>query len=104
MKSVEDVIERQKEAREKRRAVDLPDDEVIARATPKPFDTPEATPEAAIEPRTAFGKWWRKVRGAVDKAKERFNAWLVGERLRIVTHDVCCSRLLLSFIPVHRVS
>ncbi len=75
---LEDEIKRKQEAREKRRAADLPDDEVIVRATPKPFDTPEATPEAAIEPRTAFGKWWQKVRDAVDKVKERFNAWVSG--------------------------
>lgn len=75
---LEDAIERQKEARDKRRAVDLPDDEVIAKAMPRAFELPEATPEAAIEPRTAFGKWWQKVRDGVERAKERFNAWVSG--------------------------
>ena len=75
---LEDAIERQKKARDKRRAADLPDDEVIAKAMPRAFELPEATPEAAIEPRTAFGKWWQKVRDGVERAKERFNACVSG--------------------------
>lgn len=80
--ALEDEIDRKKEARKTRRAADLPDDEVIAKATPKAFDLPEATTEAAIAPRTAFGKWWQKVRDAVDRAKERFNKWVSGFSVR----------------------
>lgn len=72
----EDEIDRRTDARKRRHDADLPNDEVIARATPKPFDLPEPDASAAIEPRTAFGKWWMKVRDGVERAKERFDAWL----------------------------
>lgn len=75
---LEDAIERQKEARKRRQDADLPNDEVIKQATPKPFEITDSDAEAAIGPRTAFGKWWMKVRDGVERAKERFNAWVSG--------------------------
>lgn len=100
---LEDAIERQKEAREKRRAADLPDDEVITKAMPKPFDTPEATPEAAIAPRTAFGKWWQKVRDGVERAKERFNVWLERQRreMAIIEALPALSNVLMVLGPIN---
>ena len=77
---LEAEIERQKDARKTRRESDLPDDEVIAKATPKAFDLPEADASDAIEPRTTFGKMWMKVRDGVDRLKERFDAWLYDYR------------------------
>lgn len=96
---LEEEIDRQKEAREKRRAADLPDDEVIAEAMPKAFDTPKVDAEAAIEPRTAFGKWWQKVRDAVDRAKERFDAWLYdfGHSTRILRNAMNVSMAIPGF-------
>lgn len=74
--ALEDEIEQRTDARKRRKEADLPNDEVIARATPKPFDLPEPDAAEAIQPRTAFGKWWQKARDAVERAKERFNGWL----------------------------
>lgn len=81
--ALEDEIDRRTDAHKRRHDTDLPNDEVIARATPKPFDLPESDASDAIEPRTAFGKWWQKVRDGVEKAKERFDAWVeqFGNRL-----------------------
>ena len=100
---LEDAIERQTEARKARRAADLPDVEVITKAMPKPFNTSEATPEAAIEPRTAFGKWWQKVRDTVDKAKEWFNAWLERQRreMAIIEALPALSNVLMVLGPIN---
>ena len=74
----EDEIDKRTDARKRRQDADLPDDEVVKQATPKPFDLPEPDASDAIEPRTAFGKWWLKVRDGVAEAKERFDAWVHG--------------------------
>lgn len=76
--ALEDEIDRRTDAHKRRKEADLPDDEVVKQATPKPFDLPEPDASDAIEPRTAFGKWWQKVRDAVERAKERFNGWVRG--------------------------
>lgn len=83
--ALEDEIEQRTDASKCRKEADLPDDEVIKQATPKQFDLPKPDATDAIEPRTAFGKWWMKVRDGVAEAKERFNAWVRGfeERLPI---------------------
>ena len=75
---LEDEIEQRTDARKRRKEADLPDDEVVKQATPKPFEITEPDAADAIEPRTAFGKWWQKVRDAVERAKERFNGWVRG--------------------------
>lgn len=75
---LEDEIEQRTDTSKRRQDSDLPNDEVIAKATPKPFDLPEPDASDAIEPRTAFGKWWMKVRDGVAEAKVRFNGWVRG--------------------------
>lgn len=80
--ALEDEIEQRKEAHKRRQDADLPNDEVVKQATPKPFEITEPDATDAIEPRTAFGKWWQKVRDAVERAKERFNAWVSGFTVR----------------------
>ena len=74
--ALEDEIDKRTDASKRRKEADLPDDEVVKQATPKPFEITELDAAEAIEPRTAFGKWWQKVRDAVERAKERFDAWL----------------------------
>jgi len=73
---LEDEIEQRTDARKLRQDADLPNDEVVKQATPEPFELAKPDATDAIEPRTAFGKWWQKVRDAVEMAKERFDAWL----------------------------
>lgn len=76
--ALEDEIEQRSEARKRRKDADLSDDEVVKQVTPKPFEITEPDAAEAIEPRTAFGKWWMKVRDGVAEAKERFDAWVSG--------------------------
>lgn len=80
--ALEDEIDRRTDARKRRHDADLPNDKVIKQARPKPFEIQEPDASDAIEPRTAFGKWWLKVRDGVDRAKERFDAWVRGFRNR----------------------
>ena len=81
--ALEDEIDRRTDARKRRQDADLPNDEVVKQATPKPIDLPKPDATDAIEPRTAFGKWWQKVKDGVERAKVRFNEWLeeFGDRL-----------------------
>lgn len=86
--ALEDEIEQRTEARKRRKDADLSDDEVVKQVTPKPFEITEPDAAEAIEPRTAFGKWWQKVRDGVERAKERFNGLLeqFGERVATRTN------------------
>ena len=101
--ALEDEIDQRINASKRRKEADLPDDEVIKQAMPKLFDTPEATPEAAIEPRTAFGKWWQKVRDGVELAKERFNAWLERQRREMALIEAlpALSNVLMVLGPIN---
>lgn len=74
--ALEDEIEQRADARKRRQDAELSDDEVVKQATPKPFEITEPDATDAIEPRTAFGKWWMKVRDGVAEAKERFDKWI----------------------------
>lgn len=97
--ALEDEIDRRTDARKRRHDADLPNDKVIKQATPEPFEIQEPDASDAIEPRTAFGKWWQKVRDAVDRAKERFDAWLYdfGHSTRILRNAMNVSMAIPGF-------
>lgn len=97
--ALEDEIEQRTDASKRRKEADLPDDEVVKQATPKPFEITEPDAAEAIEPRTAFGKWWQKVRDGVERAKERFNGWLYefGSSARTLRNTMNVSMVIPGF-------